>query len=137
MIASGFDVSLLVLRLVVASIFVAQGWVKVLRPANAPHGRNALAQLIAYGGLPWPCALARAVGVSELVAGSLMGIGLLVRLVAIPLVGILVVAIARFKWRAGFIGGWDWPLAVLGSVVALLISGGGRYGADGLLGWTL
>jgi uncharacterized membrane protein YphA (DoxX/SURF4 family) len=136
-VASNSDISLVVLRLVVASVFVAQGTVKVLGRPDATHGRAALAQLIARGGFPRPTALATAVGVSELVAGSHVGIVYLVRLVAVPLIGILVVAIARFKWRAGFIGGWDWPFAVLGSVVALVISGGGRYGADGLLGWTV
>jgi uncharacterized membrane protein YphA (DoxX/SURF4 family) len=135
--ASRVDVSLLVLRFVVATIFIAQGSVKVLGAPNAAHGRAALAQMIGKDGFPHPNVLAGAVGASELLAGILIGAGFAVRLAAVPLIGILVIAIARFKWRAGFIGGWDWPFAVLGCVVALLISGGGHYGADGLVGWAL
>lgn len=127
------DLASLVLRLVVGAIFVAQGWRKLLAPADAPHGRAGLAAMIDRGGLPAPAQLALLIGTVELVGGALLGVGLLTRVAAVPLMATLAVAVA-FKWRNGFISGWDWPLSVLGGTAAIFLLGGGAYALDAVLG---
>ena len=49
------------------------------------------------------------------------------------LAAILVVAIAGFKWRAGFLGGWDWPFSVLAILSAIFILGAGAWSVDALV----
>jgi uncharacterized membrane protein YphA (DoxX/SURF4 family) len=131
------DLATLVLRLVVAAIFIAQGWRKVIDPVDAPHGRGNLQRLIASGGFPSAGTLALLVGLAELGCGILVLAGLLERLAVLPLIGIMLVAIVRFKWKAGFLSGWDWPLSVLGSCLALLLLGAGRFSLDHLLALTI
>ncbi|TMD67799.1 MAG: DoxX family protein [Chloroflexi bacterium] len=128
------DLAIVVLRLAVAAIFIAQGWRKLLAPAEAPHGRANLQRMISSGGFPAAAPLAILVGLAELGGGTLVLAGLLTRLAVLPLIAILLVAIGRFKWKAGFLGGWDWPLAVLGACAALLLLGAGRLSLDHVLG---
>ena len=118
-VAPEFAVALLVLRLVAAGIFVAQGSRKLFAPAEAPHGRANLERLIAQRDLPRPDRLAWLVAVTELLGGFAL---------------MFVVAILGYKWRAGFIGGWDWPLSVLAIVVAIGLAGPGPISLDALLG---
>lgn len=129
------DVVALLLRVVVAAVFVAQGAVKTFAAADAPHGRLASANLVRARRLPHPELLARLLGASELGCGILVGLGLLTRPATVPLVAILVLAIVLFKWKSGFIAGWDWPFAVLGAVLAVLVLGGGAFSVDALVGW--
>jgi putative oxidoreductase len=131
------DASALVVRLVLAAIFCVQGYLKTFGPADRPHGRSATVQLIRSGGLPRAEVLAGLLGLSELVFGLLVGIGLLTRLTAIPLAVVLVLAILMFKRKAGFVGGWDWPFAVLALVVIAVLLGGGAFSVDSLTGWSL
>ena len=124
----------LVLRLVAGTIFVVQGWRKVVSAPDAPHGRKNLERLIARRNLPQPARLALLVGLTELVGGAALLVGLLTRLVTVPLAVVLVVAIVGYKWEQGFLGGWDWPFSVLGIVIALALLGAGPLSLDALLG---
>jgi putative oxidoreductase len=123
-----------VLRSVAAAIFVAQGARKLFAAPEAAHGRANLERLIAQRDLPRPDRLAWLVAITELLCGFALGLGILTRLAAVPLAVVLLVAILGYKWRAGFIGGWDWPLSVLAIVVAIGIVGAGAISLDGLLG---
>jgi putative oxidoreductase len=127
------DLGLLVLRIVVGGIFVAQGSRKLFSDPDISHGRHGLERLVRQLGFPLPTQTALVVSLSELVFGSLVMIGLLTQLACIPLAVVLLVAV-RAKWSAGFFGGWDWPLAVLGSTVALLLLGPGAISIDAATG---
>lgn len=74
-------------------------------------------------------------GVTEFACGILVGIGLIARLATLPLLATLAIAITRFKWRSGFIAGWDWPLSVFGIALGVLILGAGQFSLDGALHW--
>lgn len=128
-----FAAAAAILRLAAAAIFLAQGIRKVFAPPDAAHGRGGLAAAIGREGMPAPERLAWLVAVTELVGGAALGIGLFTRLAAVPLVVVLLVAIYS-KRRAGFLGGWDWPLSVLAIVVAILLLGPGPWSLDGLVG---
>lgn len=131
------DATALVVRLVLAAIFCVQGYLKTFGPADRPHGRSASVRLIRSGGFPQAELLALLLGLSELIFGLLVGVGLLTRLAALPLAVILVMAILGFKRKAGFVGGWDWPFAVLALVVTAVLLGGGAFSVDSLIGWSL
>lgn len=125
-------VGALLLRLVAGTIFLVQGWRKVLEPADAPHGRGDLEALIRRRSLPWPDLLALAVGWTELLGGAALVAGVLTRVVTVPLAAVLLVAIFGYKWQQGFLGGWDWPFSVLGIVLAIALIGPGPVSLDGL-----
>jgi putative oxidoreductase len=128
------DVVTLVVRLVVGAIFVAQGYIKLLRPPDAPHGRANLEAMIRGRGISKPRELAILVSSLELLCGGAVAIGSLTRLAVVPLAVILLVAIAGFKFRSGFVGGWDWPLSVLTLLVVIAVLGAGGWSVDALLG---
>ena len=127
------DVATLILRLTAGAIFVAQGFVKLTRPPDVPHGRANLEAMIAQRGLPRPRETAVLVSAIELVFGLMVLVGMSTRLATVPLAGVLLVAIAGFKFRSGFIGGWDWPLSVLTILVAIALLGPGAYSVDALV----
>jgi putative oxidoreductase len=127
------DLAALVLRVAAGSIFVAQGYRKLFAPADAPHGRAGLSEMIRRSGMPSPDRLAAVVAAIELVGGIALLLGLLTRLALIPLSVILLVAIVGFKRKAGFLGGWDWPFSVLAIAAALFVLGAGAWSLDAVL----
>ncbi len=133
-VLTAIDVVALLVRLVVGAIFVAQGYIKLLRPPDAPHGRANLEAMIRGRGIPAPRELAILVSALELVCGVAVAAGFLTRLAIVPLVVILVVAIAGFKLRNGFVGGWDWPLSVLTLLAVIALLGAGAWSVDAALG---
>ena len=133
MIVDPLDVATLILRLTAGAIFVAQGFVKLVRPPDAPHGLTNLEAMVARRGLPRPRETAVFVAAVELVFGFLVLVGLFTRLATIPLDGVLIVAIVGFKFRSGFIGGWDWPFSVLTILIAIGLLGPGAYSLDAVL----
>jgi|SRR5579872_2872333 len=131
---SSIDLAALVLRLAVGSIFIVQGYRKTFAPAGAKGSGAALRETIAAGGLPAPALLAKTVALIELIGGGLLVLGLATRIAAVPLGFTLLVAIVGFKWKEGFQGGWDWPLSVLASTIALFVLGAGALSIDHLIG---
>lgn len=127
---TGPDAAALVLRVVVASIFLVQGQRKTLAPDDIPHGRADLVRVIAAAGLPLPRAVAWSTGVVEIVGGICVLLGVFTVAAAIALSGVLLGAIAIAKWKAGFVAGWDWPLACLACTIALALLGPGPFSMD-------
>ncbi len=138
----------ILIRLVVGLVvFFPEGIQKLVFPEILGAGR------FAHIGIPFPEIAGPLVGVVEIICGALVILGLLTRLAAIPLIVIMIVAIASTKvpillghefWifhlpklpRYGF-----WSMMhearddfgmLLGSLY-LLIEGGGRWSLDALL----
>jgi len=123
--------ALLLIRILVAWVFVSEGIQKFLFPAQLGVGR------FEKIGIPSPHFMAPFVGVVEIVCGTLLLVGLLTRLAAIPLLIDISVAIATTKiaviaksgiWAMLHEARVDFSM-VLG-LVFLLITGAGTLSID-------
>jgi uncharacterized membrane protein YphA (DoxX/SURF4 family) len=124
----------LLVRLIVGAVFLSEGIQKFLFPGELGVGR------FAKIGVPAPDVLAPFVGTVEITCGTLVLLGLLTRLAALPLLAVMSVALATTKWpilvNQGF---WaaaheartDWSM-FLGALF-LLIVGAGSWSIDAVL----
>jgi len=119
------------IRLMVGVVFLSEGIQKFLFADTLGAGR------FAEIGLPSPEFLGSFVGSFEIVCGTLILLGLLTRLASIPLIIIMVVAIATTKtevladkgfWEMMHGSRTDWSM-LLGSIF-LFIKGGGFWSLD-------
>lgn len=119
------------IRLIVGAVFLSEGIQKFLFPVIRGAGR------FEKIGLPSPEFLGTFVGAVEILCGILILIGLLTRLASIPIIIIMLVAIATTKsevlaekgfWEMMHGSRTDWAM-FLGSIF-LLIKGGGRWSVD-------
>jgi putative oxidoreductase len=127
--------AVLLIRIMVAAVFISEGIQKFLFPGQLGPGR------FANIGLPAPDVLAPFVGTVEITCGALVLIGLLTRLASVPLLAVMSVALATTKWpilmKQGF---WaaaheartDWSM-FLGALF-LLIVGAGPWSLDARFG---
>ncbi len=124
----------ILIRLMVGAVFLSEGIQKFLFADKLGAGR------FTKIGLPHPEFLGPFVGSFEIVCGSLILMGLLTRLASIPLIIIMLVAIATTKsqvlandgfWAMMHGSRTDWAM-LLGSIF-LLIRGGGRWSADNII----
>lgn len=83
--------SVFLIRLVVGGIFLFEGIQKFLYPAENGAGR------FVKIGIPWPDVTGPFVGIVEILCGALILLGLLTRLVAMPLIIDMLVAILSTK----------------------------------------
>ncbi len=122
------------IRLMVGAVFLSEGIQKFLFAEKLGSGR------FAKIGLPNPEFLGPFVGAFETTCGFLILIGLLTRPAAIPLLIIMLVAIATTKaqlladtgfWSMLHDSRTDWSM-LLGSIF-LLTKGGGKWSADNQL----
>jgi uncharacterized membrane protein YphA (DoxX/SURF4 family) len=126
--------AVVLVRLIVGAVFLFEGIQKFLFPAALGAGR------FAKIGIPWPELSAPFVGVFEIGCGALVLVGLATRLVAIPLIIDMVVAVATTKvpvlfksgfWSTAHEARTDWSM-LLGAIF-LLIVGGGAWSLDAWL----
>lgn len=89
--ATSAPASVILIRLVVGGVFLSEGIQKFLYPDVNGGGR------FAKIGIPAPEVMASFVGVVEIACGSLILIGLLTRIAAIPLIADMLVAILSTK----------------------------------------
>ncbi len=129
---SGADVGLLVLRLVLGGTFVAHGCQKLFGLFGGPGIDGFAGALTGYGYRATEV-LAWVTGVTELVGGALVILGLFTPLAAAGLLGVMVNTIA-LKWGNGFFaapgGGFELDLALAGMSAALIFGGSGRVALD-------
>lgn len=121
----------ILIRLIIGAVFLSEGIQKFLFPASRGAGR------FEKIGLPSAEFLGPFVGTVEVLCGTLILLGLFTRLASIPLITIMLVAIATTKieilaneglWEMLHESRTDWSM-LLGSLF-LLIKGGGYYSLD-------
>ncbi len=119
------------IRLLVGSVFVSEGIQKFLFPSALGSGRF---QKI---GIPAPHFMGPFVAVVEVVFGSTVLLGILTRLSAIPLLAVIVVAIATTKivmlpkvgfWAVAHDGRADYSMLM--GLLFLFVSGAGPHSFD-------
>ena len=115
------DLSLLLLRLMVAAIFVTSGW---------SHLRDPKGRAQSIGMSP---AFTMFLGAAELAGGLGVAFGVLTQLAAIGLILVMLGAIHRkvFVWHTGFWGekasGWHYDLMLVLMNLVIICTNGGRY----------
>ena len=126
--------AVILIRLIVGVVFLSEGIQKFLFPDELAAGR------FAKIGLPNPEFLGPFVGTFEVACGAAVLAGLLTRLAAVPLITIMLVALATTKvpilaskgfWAMAHEARTDWSM-LLGSIF-LLIVGAGPWSMDRLL----
>jgi len=115
------DLGLLLLRLMVAIVFISSGWADV----KDPEARSKSIGLSR--------GLTVLLGIAELACGLGVAFGVLTQLAAIGLILIMLGAIHRkiFVWHTGFWGekasGWHYDLIFIVISLVILFTGGGRW----------
>jgi uncharacterized membrane protein YphA (DoxX/SURF4 family) len=123
--------ALLLVRILVGWVFVSEGIQKFVFPAQLGVGR------FEKIGIPSPHFMAPFVGSVEIVCGSLLLIGLFTRVAVVPLLGVILVAIATTKLpMVAKTGMWSMlhearaDFSMLLGLVFLLITGAGTLSLD-------
>ncbi len=125
------DAACLLLRLVLAVVFVAHGWQKVY-DWTIDGTRDTFTEL----DIPFPDVAAPSVAVLELVGGGMLGLGILTRLVAAALAGSMVGALVLVHAENGLFiedGGIELVLVLAGGCAAVVLLGPGRIRSDRML----
>lgn len=126
----------ILIRLMVGVVFLSEGIQKFLFPDKLGTGR------FEKIGLPSPALLGPFVGTFEITCGILILMGFITRFASVPLIIIMLVAIATTKttvlandgfWEMMHGSRTDWVM-LLGSIF-LLIKGGGKWSIDQRLSW--
>lgn len=121
----------ILVRLMVGAVFLSEGIQKFLFADQLGAGR------FTKIGLPAPEVLGPVVGATEIACGVLLLLGLLTRLAAVPLIAIMLVALATTKipillergvWAMAHDSRIDYAM-LLGSLF-LLLAGGGPWAID-------
>ena len=113
-----------ILRLVLAMIFIGNGYSKIFKTFTQTSGF--FASIGFKPGKFW----AGVVGSVELASGVMFLTGFLTQLAAILVAIIIIVAIVRVKIKQGFLGGYDFDLLVLACALSLLLLGPGIFSID-------
>lgn len=115
------DLSLILLRLMVASIFVTSGWSHVTKPAERARSIGMSKGFTLF------------LGLAELVGSLGVAFGVLIQPAAIGLILVMLGAIQKkiFVWHTGFWGdrasGWHYDLMLVVMNLVILATNGGRY----------
>lgn len=124
----------LALRLTIGPMFMVHGAGKLFGLfggkglVETGHG---FAQMGFQPGVFW----AGVVGSSEFFGGLCLLLGFLTQWATLPLMVVMLVAIFKVHWPAGFFaqqGGFEYPFVILGGLAALFLLGGGKASVDRL-----
>lgn len=115
------DLSLLLLRLMIAAVFVTSGW---------HHVRDPKGRAKSIGMSP---GFTMFIGIAELAGGLGVAFGVLTQLAAIGLILVMLGAIQKkiFVWHTGFWGekasGWHYDLMLILMNLVVACTNGGKY----------
>jgi putative oxidoreductase len=124
----------IIIRLLAGLVFLSEGIQKLLFSVADGAGR------FARIGIPHPQFFGPFTGTTEIICGTLLTIGLLTRLAAVPLLIVILTAIYTTKipifvdkgfWAAAHDGRADFSMLMC--LIFLLIYGAGKYSADSKL----
>ncbi|GAA4028341.1 DoxX family membrane protein [Allokutzneria multivorans] len=136
---AGADFGQLVLRFALGGTFIAHGAQKIFGAFGGP-GITGFAQFLQSKGFTQTTLLAWLTGLTELVGGALVVIGLFTPLAAAGLLAVMI-NVVILKWGGGFFlgqqaAGFEFDL-VLGAMAAgVVLTGPGRLGLDTGFFWS-
>ena len=122
------DAVLLLLRLVLGVVFVAHGWQKVF-----VNGLSATGSGFEKMGIPMHDVAAAVTGLSELIGGAMLIVGILTPVVAVWSALIMLGAIWFAHLSNGLFaadGGFEYPLVLVVAFLAIAVFGAGRVSLD-------
>jgi putative oxidoreductase len=136
---------LVVLRIVLAAVFVAHGANKLFGawagPGIGPGGLTNTTAFVSAIGLHPTFPLAVALGMTEFLGGVMIGVGLLTRWASLALVVAMGIGVWKVHLQWGFFLNWmgtpgrgqglEFPLVLIGALLCLALSGGGEISVDG------
>lgn len=120
-------------RFALAAVMIAHGSQKVLGTFNGPGFNAFISGNTPFSFMQPTWLWLSAAALSELVGGILIGLGFLTRVGAFFIACVMLTAVVGVHWSSGFFAnnrGFEYPLALLGMALALLISGGGQASVD-------
>jgi putative oxidoreductase len=127
------DLPLLFLRLILAYGFFQPAMMKV-------KDFNGIAQWFDSMNYPFPLLSAYLAGITELLGVVLLLLGLGTRIISLPLMFVMGVAVFNVHWAGGFAAannGFEIPLYYMLMLFVLTIFGSGRFSIDYLLSKNL
>lgn len=130
------DLALLLLRAMLAVVFVSHGAQKLL-PGIGGSSPEHEARRFQNAGLRPARELALLTGVLQLGAGALVGVGLFTPLAARAIAVMMAVAALKAHDGRGFFiqnGGYEYNVVLVVVSLALVLAGAGSYSLDGVLG---
>lgn len=130
--STSHSLSLLVLRVIIGTVFIAHGGQKVFGWWQGP-GLAGFVDHLHQTGIP--VFLAYLAAFTEFFGGIAVLIGLLTRLSSLGLLIVMAVAVFKVHFSNGFFSqnrGFEYPLTLLGIALSLLISGAGNFSIDAL-----
>jgi putative oxidoreductase len=122
------DLGLLVIRLMLAVVGMFHGSQKLFGAFKGP-GISAFADMLDKMHVPAPTVSAVLAGSGEFFGGLLLALGLFSRIGNFFFAFTMFVAVGMVHWKNGFSGqgGYEYPLTLGVILVALIISGPGKY----------
>ena len=130
------DLGLLILRLTIGLTFAGHGAQKAFGWWNGPGLAGWRGAITRMGFQPVELFVALSIG-AELVGGLFLAVGLFTPLAAMVLVGQLVVIVSKAHLPKGFWntnGGYEYPIALAASVIAITFIGAGSISLDQAIG---
>ena len=129
LLVTGYEnIGMLLLRLVLALVFLVHAYPKLTNPSAMSKG------------MKWSTSLVFLLGLLEFLSALSVGLGFFTQVGSLGLVVVMIGALyyKTGKWKISFIGknttGWEFDLVILAAAIALLALGAGAYSIDALIG---